>query len=152
MNTVDSVLVLNKLSFMDRYLTYLEEYKFLTFEEYNASFEFQFTVERIIQLIIQVGIDVNYYLLKKLQIPRPEQTIDSPLKLAEVGIIDQQLANYLSESIKLRNRLVHLYEDINPKSVHTAIHEVLRDYSRYQKSILEYLDQLDQQNDETESP
>ncbi len=147
MNNIDPVLVLNKLSFMDRYLTYLEEYRFISFEEYNASLESQFAIERLIQLIIQVGIDVNYYLLKKLQIPRPEQTIDSPFKIAELGIINNKLANYLSESIKLRNRLVHLYEEIDPKYIHKAIKEVLRDYSQYQKLIIQYLDQLEEQND-----
>lgn len=147
MNNIDPVLVLNKLSFMDRYLTYLEEYRLITFEEYDASFESQFAVERLIQLIIQVGIDVNYYLLKKLQIPRPEQTIDSPFKIQELGIIDRPLANYLSESIKLRNRLVHLYEEIDPKYVHKSINEVLRDYSQYQRLIIRYLDQLEEQNE-----
>ena len=147
MNNIDPVLVLNKLSFMDRYLTYLEEYRFISFEEYNASFESQFAVERLIQLIIQVGIDVNYYLLKKLQIPRPEQTVNSPFRILELGIIDQQLANSLSESIKLRNKLVHFYEEIDPQYIHTAINEVLRDYSQYQKLIIQYLDRLEEQND-----
>lgn len=43
----------------------------------------------------------------------------------------------------MRNLLVHLYEIIEPKFVHSAIKETLNDYPLYQRQLLNYLDSLE---------
>jgi len=50
------------------------------------------------------------------------------IKLAQLQILDDDLALRLKESGKMRNLLVHLYEIIEPPFVSSAIKETLRDY------------------------
>ncbi|WP_242034585.1 hypothetical protein [Microcystis flos-aquae] len=42
--------------------------------------------------------------------------------------------------------LVHLYKKIDPDIVHSSIANILRDYPRYQRSIVQYLDSLEAEN------
>lgn len=146
MSRIEPAIILNKLSFMDRYLNYLEEYESVPLEDYRRSLELQLAVERLIQLIVQVGIDINFYILKGLNAEQPKYSTDAVLKIAELGVVNQILATRLSESVKLRNLLVHLYENINPDIVHASIQDVLRDYPQYQQSLIQYLDSLEQPN------
>ncbi len=62
--------------------------------------------------------------------------------------IDFDLAGLLSRSIGLRNVIVHLYDEIDSRIVHTAIQKTLRDYSIYQVQINNYLDLLEKSNSE----
>jgi uncharacterized protein YutE (UPF0331/DUF86 family) len=48
----------------------------------------------------------------------------------------------MSASIRLRNVLVHLYDEIDPEIVHGAIAMTIADYAQYQRQILNYLDSL----------
>lgn len=144
MSRIEPAIILNKLNFMDRYLNQLEVYESVPLEDYKASFELQLAVERLIQLIVQVGIDINSYILKRLNVELPKYGTNAVFEIAKLGILNEALATRLTESVKLRNLLVHLYEDINPDIVHFSIQDVLRDYPQYQRLIIQYLDSLDE--------
>ena len=57
-----------------------------------------------------------------------------------------ELAEKLAPSGSLRNRLVHMYEEISVK-VHAAIQKALQAYPSYQRQVISYLDSLEADND-----
>jgi uncharacterized protein YutE (UPF0331/DUF86 family) len=142
MSDIDIQKILNKFNFMRRYLNELEKFRLVSWKDYENSFETQLIVERLIQLIVQVGIDINFYILKQLNLEQPDNGADSILELSRLGIIEGELAFRLSESIRMRNLLVHLYEKIDPQIVHSSIEEIFQDYLQYQSQITEYIDTL----------
>lgn len=146
MSKIDSTIVLTKLDFMDRYLTQLERFASVSLEEYKADFNTQLAVERLIILIVQVGVDINFHILKRLNMELPELSKDAVFEIAKLEIIEEELAFRLSESVQMRNLLVHLYEIINPDIVHQAIRETIQDYSLYQRRMIEYLESLEVNN------
>jgi uncharacterized protein YutE (UPF0331/DUF86 family) len=117
---------------MNQYLAELSEYGSITLEDYRTLRERQLAIERLIQLIVQTGIDINYQILKCLDIESPNNARDALFQIVELGILEEHLAVQLAESIKLRNLLVHLYKKIDPDIVHSLIANILRDYPRYQ--------------------
>ncbi|NJL81508.1 MAG: DUF86 domain-containing protein [Richelia sp. SM2_1_7] len=52
----------------------------------------------------------------------------------------------MAESGKFRNRLVHIYEEIDPQEVYKTIFKVLEDFPIYQRLILTYLDSVEARN------
>ncbi len=66
MKEIEPAIVLAKLDFMTDYLESLSSFESITLEEYLKDRGKQLIVERLLQLIIQVAIDVNRYLLKRL--------------------------------------------------------------------------------------
>ncbi|CCI01083.1 type VII toxin-antitoxin system HepT family RNase toxin [Microcystis aeruginosa] len=131
---------------MNQYLAELSEYGSITLEDYRTLRERQLAIERLIQLIVQTGIDINYQILKCLDIESPNNARDALFQIVELGILEEHLAVQLAESIKLRNLLVHLYKKIDPDIVHYSIANILRDYPRYQRLIVQYLDSLEAEN------
>jgi uncharacterized protein YutE (UPF0331/DUF86 family) len=131
---------------MNQYLAELSEYGSITLEDYRTLRERQLAIERLIQLIVQTGIDINYQILKCLDIESPNNARDALFQIVELGILEEHLAVQLTESIKLRNLLVHLYKKIDPDIVHSSIANILRYYPRYQRSIVQYLDSLEAEN------
>jgi len=66
--TIEPLRIFTKLDFMNDYLQELRNFDSISLSEYLADFQKQLIVERLLQLIFQVGIDVNRYLLKELGI------------------------------------------------------------------------------------
>lgn len=140
MTTIEPMRVLNKLDFMANYLEELKQFESVSLEVYLSDRRMQLVVERLLQLIIQIAIDINRYLLKELGITQPESNFELFIQVGENGIITSDLAAILAYSGSFRNRLVHLYEEIDPVKVHQAIQTALQYYPIYQRQIATYLD------------
>jgi uncharacterized protein YutE (UPF0331/DUF86 family) len=146
MKKIEAEIVLAKLDFMTDYLDRLSAFESITLEEYLSDRGKQLIIERLLQLIIQVALDVNRYLLKRLGVPPPNSNFDVFIEVSNCGIITADLASVLSESGVLRNRLVHLYDEIDPVKVHQAIDSVLQNYPSYQRQVTTYLDSVQENN------
>lgn len=146
MSRIESAIVLKKLTGMNRYLDHLEIYESVPVEDYRRNWDLQLAVERLIQVIVQTSIDVNFYLLKRVSVDLPKNSIDALARLAELGILERDLATRLSEAVKIRNLITHFYDEIHPDVVHSSIAPVLRNYPRYQRAIIQYLDSLEVKN------
>lgn len=146
MPRIEPEVVSAKLEFMNRYLDRLEAYSSISLEDYLNSPDTQTLVERFLQLIAETGNDANRHILKGLGREQPTTNRDTPIAIAQAGVIDRDLARRLSQSIGLRNVIVHLYDEIDPTVVHGAISKTLRDYSMYQVQINSYLDLLEKNN------
>lgn len=136
-------IVLGKIKFLNRYLRELDSFALISLQDYLDDTQGQFTVERLLQLSFQVAIDVNRYLLKTLNIAQPEKNFDTFVEMSQCGILTPELADVLAPSGSLRNRLVHMYDEIDPVKVHECIQLALQEYPKYQRQILQYLDTLE---------
>ena len=146
MTKVEPVIVLSKLNFMTLYLDNLKYFESVTLEEYLTDYREQLVAERLLQLIIQVSLDIHKYLLKRLEIEQPKNNFETFIEIARQGIITMELAEKLAPSGSLRNRLVHIYEKIDPVKVYEAIHNALQNYPIYQRQVKDYLDSLEADN------
>jgi uncharacterized protein YutE (UPF0331/DUF86 family) len=146
MTAIEPVIVLNKLDFMTNYLDNLKRFESVTLEEYLDDYNQQLAVERLLQLIIQVAIDINRYFLKQLELEQPATNFETFIEVSRRGIITMELAEKLAPSGSLRNRLVHMYEEIDPVKVYEAIQKALQNYRVYQRQVIIYLDSLEATN------
>jgi uncharacterized protein YutE (UPF0331/DUF86 family) len=60
---------------------------------------------------------------------------DAFLRLAEHGVIDGVLAERLQDLAGLRNRLVHLYDDVDDALVHQALQAGLTEIDAYAAAV-----------------
>lgn len=129
-----------KLAKLDQYLGELESIRPASFEEYEASLLHRRSVERLIQLLVEVGNDINTHLLVSLGERPPEDYYEGFIRMGERGIIPAELAARLAPSAGERNILVHEYEII--RVVYESIDEAIRDYRAYGQALLAYLRRL----------
>ena len=137
----------NKLKLIDCYLERLKEFENISLDDYLNNFKNQLMVERLLYLITQSAIDINKYILSKLNIEDNLTKSEAFIELAKNNIIAPELAKQLALSLGLKNHLVYEYDDIDHKRVFTAISFALQQYPLYVKQINEYLISLDVDNE-----
>ncbi len=67
MSNIESEIVLARLSLIAKYYNTLEQFSNISLDDYLADFNKQLIVERLLQLIIQAAIDINYHILSRLR-------------------------------------------------------------------------------------
>ena len=132
---VDKEVLQRKLQKLQEYLGEMEAYSDLTWEDYQGNKQTRRAVERLIQLIVDVAVDINTHSVIDAGGPPPDNAYDSFLKVAEMNFIPQDFAEEIAPSTGERNILVHDYEAIDDQVVFESIPEVTKMYRQY----LDYL-------------
>lgn len=78
--------------------------------------------EHFLRIALEAALDVGNHVIAAEGYRKPQHMREIPLILSENGVIARDLAVSLARATGLRNRLVHLYADID----HAMIHEVLQ--------------------------
>lgn len=148
MTSINPISINRKLKSLMKNLNALKRYEAVALEDYLDNYEMQLAVERTLQLIIQVSLDVNRYLLKRVHQAKPKRN-EVFLASGQYGLLTAELGNSLLEFENLRDELVHLYEDLDPNKIFSAIQAVLAIYPIYVRQITEYIDSLEINYDES---
>ena len=136
---VDSDVLQRKLQKLQEYLNEIKSYQTLTWEDYQSSKQVRRAVERLIQLIVDVAVDINIHALVDSGNPPPNNAYDSFIKASEIGFIPKKLAEEIAPSTGERNIIVHDYEVIDDAVVFESIHEVIEMYNNYLEHIRKHL-------------
>jgi uncharacterized protein YutE (UPF0331/DUF86 family) len=108
-------------------------------EQYAADADMQAIMERQLELLVGAAVDCNIHILVQSGHAAPADAYTSFLEASRTGALSADLAARLAPSTGLRNRLAHVYEDIDPALVYAGLHEALELYPRYVQAIEEYL-------------
>lgn len=63
--------------------------------------------------------------------------------LGKEGVLDAEFAASLEPMAWMRNRLVHVYEDVEPGRVHELLRTRLGDFDRFAAELSEYLERAE---------
>ncbi len=69
----------------------------------------------------------------------PETYADIFREIQKLGVVDHEFETSLIKMARFRNRLVHLYWEIDKEAIYTFIHENLEDFKRFEKMVVEFL-------------
>jgi uncharacterized protein YutE (UPF0331/DUF86 family) len=136
---VDKEVLQRKLQKLQEYLDEIAYYKELTWSEYKGNTQIRRAVERLIQLIVDVAVDINTHSIVDAGGSPPDNAYDSFIKAAEMSLIDDKLAMEIAPSTGERNILVHDYEAIDDLLIFESIPEVTEMYKKYLKNFLKLI-------------
>jgi uncharacterized protein YutE (UPF0331/DUF86 family) len=102
-------------------------------------------MERVLERIVLRAIDVNEHLIASLATGAEEKTTrltyrDSFLRLAPLGVFDDEFAQRIAPSAGLRNILVREYNDVDHRIVHAAIPVALEQFHTYVLTVRAFID------------
>jgi uncharacterized protein YutE (UPF0331/DUF86 family) len=89
----------------------------------------------LVQVAAQTCVDTANHLIASFGWRAPADYRDAFTVLEEQGVIDPELAAQMRDLAGLRNRLVHLYEDVDDRIVHEALPEGIADLSRFAQAV-----------------
>lgn len=139
-------IVIRKLTKLKGYLQELSTYKSISWEEYIKAFQNQRTVERLIQLVVDIAVDINTHMLVDEGYAPPSDAYNSFLEASsKLGLFPESFAQSIAPSTGERNIIVHEYEQIDDVIIYSSIGETLSFYEDYIKHVSTYLNQLPNQ-------
>lgn len=102
--------------------------------------EHAFEGRYLVQASAQVCIDVANHVLSSEGWRTPKDFRDTFTVLEEHGVLDGELAARLRALAGLRNRLVHLYDDVDDARVQDALRSGLEDLDGFARSVARLVD------------
>ena len=97
------------------------------------------SVKYYLQVSIESCIDVAQHVIASEGFRPPKDYADTFTVLAERGILEQEFADRLRRMAKFRNRLVHLYGEVDDQHVVRVLAEDLGDFDLFRERILAML-------------
>ena len=115
----------------------LEKKIFIQEDLYRAS------SERYLQMAIESCLNIGNRLISLYQFKKP---VDTPETYADIfigmkwiGVVDDVFCKRLVKMAKFRNRLVHLYWEIDKETLYDFIQDDLDDFKLFEQKVVEYL-------------
>lgn len=136
---VDKLLLGRKLTQIETYLSQIREYSKISVTAYKNDWKIQRIVERTLQILIELCIDIANHLISDKGMRLPTGYADTVKVLAENRIISKNLFKTMEKMAKFRNVVVHQYEKIEPSIVVSILHKNLDDFEKYKRAIIKYL-------------
>lgn len=104
-------------------------------DEFLASKLDEIVTERYLERMIGRMIDVNYHLITDAGHAPPRDYYASFTELGRLHILPPAFASRIATCAGLRNRLVHEYDEIDPRRVHEGLLAAVRDIPEYLRYI-----------------
>jgi len=136
---VDKGKIERLFSELDEYLLALNELKELTIKEYLEEKKNIYSGRYLLQISIEICINIGNHIISTGKLGLPKEYAETFRILLKEKIIPDNLTNKLILMTKFRNRIVHLYWDIDDEFVKKIIKENLEDFYLFQKAIRSYL-------------
>lgn len=133
---IDPALILRKLAELDTLLSQIEEYRGISADAYRADWKTQRIIERTLQLMIELCVDVAHHIIAEKALPVPTGYAHTFEILNQSGLLDDELASTMVRMAKFRNILVHQYTVIDAPIVAAILHDPLTDFVRFRDAMV----------------
>jgi uncharacterized protein YutE (UPF0331/DUF86 family) len=133
------------LKHLNRYYLRLLEAGKLPRDEFMKNPIYQASSERFLQLAIESCLNIGNRLISLYQFEKPVATpetyADIFIELNQLGVVDHDFMKRLVKMAGFRNRLVHMYWEIDPETVYQILQDNINDFKLFQQKVVEFLRQ-----------
>lgn len=88
---------------------------------------------------IEVAIDICNHIISQNGFRAPEDYADTFQVLSEQGAFDKEFSKSLKDMARFRNRLVHLYWEVDDENIYEILLTRLSDFKRYLDNMAVFL-------------
>jgi uncharacterized protein YutE (UPF0331/DUF86 family) len=88
---------------------------------------------------IEGTVDLSNHIISKNRFRTPEDYADTFRVMEEKGVFDKEFSSSLVQMARFRNRLVHIYWDIDDAEIYRIIQTRLQDIRRFLREMGSYL-------------
>ena len=128
--------LISKLAIIEEYLKKLQGYFPVSLEQFSSDWGLQKIVERSLQVMIEVMIDIAERIVAQKGILPQKTAADTLKKLRELSIIQNDEA-YI-KMVRFRNLVVHQYDSIDMGILYSIVQNNLEDFTMFIDEIKKY--------------
>ena len=133
------VRLIKHITFLEDEIQDYENFKTLSWMEYNTVRDKRRNVERWIENIVNSSIDIAKIILVSEDLPLPDTYREIVNSLSLVSSFDKKIVEKLAELVKFRNIIAHEYLDLRWNFINRFIHETELLYKNFLEKVKEYI-------------
>lgn len=108
---------------LEQYINELESLQSFTIQKFRSDFTAQLATERAFQAAIECCTDIASHIVSVYSLGQPQVQRDLFRFLDTAGYLDEAFAQTMGDMVGLRNRLVHLYWDVDVDRLYAYLQE-----------------------------
>jgi len=125
---------------LESYVKKLRELATCSWDEFQGDFRNIESAKHLLQVSIGCCLDLANHIIAAEGWRSPQDYFDSFRVLNEQGLISTEFLSTLRQMVSLRNRLVHLYWQVDEEVLYRILQEDLGDFDRFVRDVLRGLD------------
>jgi uncharacterized protein YutE (UPF0331/DUF86 family) len=130
---------MRKLADLETYINQMQEYSTITVKEYSKDWKIQRIVERTLQMMIELFVDITNHIIADKKYRVPTSYGDTFQVLEEEGLISNEQCNTMKKMAQFRNIIVHHYDKVDETIVVNILRQNLKDFFEYRDSIIKII-------------
>ncbi|MBI5300300.1 MAG: DUF86 domain-containing protein [Deltaproteobacteria bacterium] len=139
MSPLDKESLQSKINRIRKNLKQLKLFGDMSYTEYTKDSINTAVAERFLQISIQAMLDIGSHIIAEEGLGDPLEYRDIFSILIHAKILPKHRETAFLNMVGLRNRIVHLYEDIDHKRIHHFLKKDLSDFETFLKAATRYL-------------
>ncbi len=88
---------------------------------------------------IEAAIDVCNHVISRNKLRAPEDYADTFKVMSEAGAFEKEFMEELSKMARFRNRLVHIYWEVDDELVYSMLSEHIKDMEKFTEEFMAFL-------------
>ena len=133
---VDKDILQRKLSFIDLKLQNLETLKGIEREDFLASFQAVDSAKYNLQVCIEALIDVSNHVVARERWGIPSTSAEAVKLIIQHGVLGKDKELSLVQMVRFRNRIVHLYQEVDDSEIYRILQENLDDIKGFIQAVI----------------
>ncbi|AFM39390.1 hypothetical protein Desaci_0318 [Desulfosporosinus acidiphilus SJ4] len=133
---VDKDILQRKLTFIDLKLRNLETLRLMERQEFLANFQFVDAAKYNLQVCIEALIDISNHVVARERWGIPGTSVDVVKLLVKHGVLNKDKELSLVQMVKFRNRIVHLYQEVDDNEIYRILQENLDDIRGFIQGVM----------------
>jgi uncharacterized protein YutE (UPF0331/DUF86 family) len=91
--------------------------------------------EHYLRIALEAMLDTGNHIISAEGFRKPMQLRDIPIILAEEGVLARELSERLARAAGLRNRLVHLYAEVDYEILYSVLQTDMKDLVLFAEAV-----------------
>ncbi len=135
--TLDEEKIRQKLHFMREKLRELKRFQNMSIENFKSDVINEDAALRMLQVTIEAMLDICAHIASREGWGVPKTYAELVSAAARHELIPRGMEDIYKNMVAFRNRIVHLYDDVNTEEVLNIINERLDDFTPFIRSVVE---------------
>jgi uncharacterized protein YutE (UPF0331/DUF86 family) len=128
----------NKLRAITTCLEKLEHLKKNSEAEFLDEYTLTDTARHNLQIAVEAMLDISNHIIARHSFEIPKNNAESFTILCRHNILSKENQETYTAMAKFRNRIVHMYDDIDNREVYKILQDHLDDYRAFIQDIMRY--------------
>lgn len=137
---IDQEIMTARLERIRANLTDLKELAKLPWDDFRANRQALAAAEHLLQVSIEAMLDIGNHIIAEKGFEPPAEYREIFITLGKRGIFSPDFTKRLINMTGLRNRLVHVYMEVDPEKIYQFIQDNLGDFEEFVRIALSLKD------------